>query len=137
MVYRGANPYVVAHNGRTWANETCHLSNLPTQKSVFFTTRPLPDVFRHQNEFEDPWLYRSGVFKGKFKSVIDQGASGIVLKGEWFGMKAAFKFVEIGVQKVSNSVEEGLKTLDQKLSEMISLQSTSGSKIVSFYGHYR
>ena len=39
--------------------------------------------------------------------------------------------------EVSNSVEEGLKTLDQKLSEMISLQSTSGSKIVSFYGHYR
>ena len=89
------------------------------------------------NNFPDPWFYKTGVFDGKFDDVIGQGASGIVLKGEWFGRKAAFKFVEIGSQKYQERSDVALKSLNEKLTEMISIQSTAGSKIISFYGHYR
>ena len=43
------------------------------------------------------------------------------------------KFVEIGAQKFQQTKKDGLKTLDEKLPEMISINS----KKVSFYGHYR
>ena len=85
----------------------------------------------------DPWLYQTGVFDGKFDSVIGQGASGKVISGEWFGKKAAFKFVDIGDQKHQEDPEDASKTLNEKLREMISIQSSEGSKIVSLYGHYR
>ena len=85
----------------------------------------------------NPWFYRTGVFDGKFESVIGQGASGTVISGEWFDVKAAFKFVEIETRKWPKYITEGLKILDDKLSEMTSLRETNGSKIVSFYGHYR
>ena len=139
MVDRGANPFVVHNEGSTFFDDENlgYLSNLPRQKSIFFTTRPLPDEFKQQNEFPDPWYYKTGVFNGKFKSVIGCGAAGTVVSGDWFGKKAAFKFVEIGDQKYQEDVTDNLKTLDEKLSEMISIQSTVGSKIVSFYGHYR
>ena len=139
MIDRGANPFVVAGNGCTQFDifNLGHLSNLPSQKSIYFTIRPLPNDFKQQNEFPDPWFYKTGIFNGKFNSVIGQGAAGTVIKGEWFGRKAAFKFVEIGAQKYQDLIEDTLKTLDEKLSEMISIQSTVGSKIVSFYGHYR
>ena len=51
--------------------------------------------------------------------------------------KVAFKFVEIGDQKHQEYVKDNLKTLDTELSEMITIQSLVGSKIVTFYGHYR
>ena len=137
MIDRGANLFVVDNGGNTWADETRKLSNLPCQKSIYFTTRPLPDEFKQQNEFHDPWFYTTGIFDGKYNSVIGQGAAGTVVSGEWFGKQAAFKFVEIGAQKFQKEVSDSLKTLDEKLSEMISIQSTVGSKIVSFYGHYR
>ena len=47
------------------------------------------------------------------------------------------KFVKIGSQTYQTIVRDSLKTLDEKLSEMTSIQSTVGSKIVKFYGHYR
>ena len=139
MIDKGANPFVVSFGGKTkfdiW--NLGHLSNLPTQKSIFFTTRPLPDEFRGQNDFADPWFYKTGIFDGKFDSIIGQGSSGTVLRGEWFRKKAAFKFVEIGTQKWQETVQKSLNILNEKLSEMISIQSTVGSKIVPFYGHYR
>ena len=139
MIDKGANPFVVDYNRETWAVETLSLSGLPRQKSVYFTTQPFPDRFKRISQFSDPWFYKTGVFDGKFGSVIGQGAAGTVIKGEWFGRKAAFKFVEIGNQKIpdSKSVVDALKSLNGKLSEMITIQSTFGSKIVSFYGHYR
>ena len=77
--------------------------------------------------------------------MISRGASGVVLSGQWFGKKAAFKFVEIENQltlhdKISSTqltVEETIKKLNEKVSEMTSMESTQGSKIVKFYGHYR
>ena len=139
MIDRGANPFVVSYGGKTPFDRynLDSLSNLPSQKSIFFTTRPLPDELKEQTEFPDPWFYKTGVFKGKFDSVIGQGAAGTVISGEWFGKKAAFKFVEIGNQKYQELMHDALKTLEEKLSEMTSIQSTVGSKILSFHGHYR
>ena len=139
MIDRGANPFVVDYQGQTHfkTRNLGFLSNLPCQKSVYFTTRSLPDQFKEESKFPDPWFYRTGVFNGKFVSVVGQGAAGIVISGEWFGKKAAFKFVEIGAQKFQQTVPDTLKNLDRKLSEMTSIQSTAGSKIVAFYGHYR
>ena len=134
MIDRGANPFVVSYGGTTeFDNDNLGcLSNLPNQRSIYLTTRPLPDEFETKNEFPDPWFYKTGVFDGNFDSLIGKGASGVVLRGEWFGKRAAFKFSEIIPQ-----AKDSLKALNKKLSEIISLQSTAGSKIVSFYGHYR
>ena len=144
MIIRGANPSIVSYDGRTSYRifSLDHLSNLPSQKSVYFSTRPFPDDFKQQNEFPDPWFYKTGVFDGKCDSLIGQGAAGTVISGEWFGKKAAFKFVEIkfvdiGIEESTKNMTDNLHRLDKKLSEMISIQSTVGSKIVSFYGHYR
>ena len=139
MIDKGANPFVVSYEGNTdfERRNLGHLSNLPSQKSVYFTTRSFEGESKHKIGFLEPWFYRSGVFDGKFESLIGQGATGTVISGEWFGRKAAFKFVEIGKQKEQILAKDSLKTLDNKLSEMISLQSTIGSKIVNFYGHYR
>ena len=140
MTDRGANPFVVAYAGQTqfdYFKLFAYLSNLPSQKSVYFTTRPLPDEFQRQNKFPDPWFYTTGVFDGKFDTLIGQGASGTILSGEWFGKKAAFKFVDIGAQKFQADSGDALKALNEKLLEMISIQSIKGSKIVSLYGHYR
>ena len=140
MIEKGANPFVANYTdsnefGR-WDLAESKLSSLPAKKSVYFTTRPL--VGKFQENFPDPWFYRTGVF-GTFDSVIGQGASGIVLSGDWFGKKAAFKFVDIAAQNLPDSeeIQDGLKILNKKLSEMTSIQATKGSKIVPFYGHYR
>ena len=138
MIDKGANPFIIDNFDQTWGAKTRHLSNRPTQKSVYFTTRPLVGNAESNDDFLDPWFYRTGVFDGKFNSVIGEGASGTVISGEWYGKKAAFKFVEIGEKMVdSHEVRDGLKILDKKLSEMTSVQATKGSKIVTFYGHYR
>ena len=139
MIDKGANPFVVGGDGNTqFENRNLsHLSNLPSEKSVYFTLRPFEEEFQQNIGFLQPWFYQNGVFDGKFKSLIGQGATSTVIDGEWFGKKAAFKFVEIGNQKYQRMAEDGLKTLNDKLSEMISIQSTTGSKIVEFYGHYR
>ena len=132
MINRGANPFVIGSAGKSHYElfNLDHLYNLPNRKSVYFTTRPFEG-------FLDPWFYENGVFDGKFEFKIGQGASGTVISGEWFGKKAAFKFVEIGAQMFQVNVKDNLETMEKKLSEMISVQSTVGSKIVTFYGHYR
>ena len=139
MINRGVNPFVVHYNDKSQFDieNLGHLSNLPKRKSVFFITRPLPDEFQTQNKFLDPWFYTTGVFDGKFDFVIGKGSSGTILSGEWFGKKTAFKFVEIGTQEWQEDNKDNLKTLNEKLSEMTSIQSIAGSKIVTLYGHYR
>ena len=138
MIDKGANPFIVAYDDTTrFENYNGgHLSNLPKQKSVYFLTRPLPKNDKSKNDFSDPWFYRTGIY-GKFHAVIGQGAAGTVISGEWRENKAAFKFVDIGTQEWQKDVPDALKSLDEKLSEMTSIQATKGSKIVSFFGHYR
>ena len=139
MIDKGANPFVVDYRGKTKLDiyNLDHLSNLPRQKSVYFTIRQIEGEFKGKTSFPKPWFYQTGIFDGKFDFFIGQGASGTVLSGKWFGKKAAFKFVGIGSQKAEKYVKDTLKSLDDKLSEMISIQATQGSKIVKFYGHYR
>ena len=62
MIDKGANPFIVAYNGTTWADRTRHLSKLPTTKSVYFLTRPLEGNDVTKVDFCDPWFYRNGVF---------------------------------------------------------------------------
>ena len=139
MIDKGANPFVLDYNGNTKFQiyNLARLSRLPTKKSIFFTTRPFPGEFEEKSDFPDPWFYRSGVFDGKFRSIVGQGASGVVLNGEWYGKKAAFKFVEVGTQTYQKYTQDSIKSLDEKLSEMTSISALVGTKIVSFYGHYR
>ena len=137
MIDKGANPFIVNYNGNLAYLDEENLKNLPEQKSVFFITRPLDSNDESKADFLDPWFYRTGVFDGKFVKIIGRGASGTVISGEWYGKKAAFKFVEVGTQKFQKDVIDSLKSLDDKLSEMTSIQATNGSKIVQFYGHYR
>ena len=140
MIAKGANPYIVNGGGidefTFWNLAKSNLSKLPKKKSVYFTIRPLVAEFEDNDDFLDPWFYRTGVF-GTFDSVIGKGASATVLSGDWFGKRAAFKFVEIGVQKYQHRIVDSLKVLNNNLSEMTSIQATEGSKILSFYGHYR
>ena len=139
MTDKGANPFVMDYSHWLHGKGSIHghLSNLPSKKSIFFTTRSFPDEFEAKSDFPAPWFYRTGVFDGKFRSVVGRGASAVVLNGEWYGKKAAYKFVEIGFQKFQQFADGAIKTLDKKLSEMISISELVGSKIVPFYGHYR
>ena len=139
MIDRGANPFVVDYtDGTRFENVNLdYLSNLPTQKSVYFTTRQLDDEFEANPDFFDPWFYQTGVFDGEFNSVIGRGSTGTVIRGQWCGKKAAFKFVKIENEMRQKDISDTVKSLNQKLSEMASIQATNGSKIVSFYGHYR
>ena len=139
MIERGANPHILDSGGNTaislWGLD--NLPNLPDQRSVYFTIRPIFGDARQRNDFQAPWFYQTGVFNGYCQSLIGKGASGTVLRGEWYGKNAAFKFVEVKDQKWQVTTEKALKTLDETLSEMITIQATKGSKIVSLYGHYR
>ena len=135
MVNLGSNPFIVGYDGNEFNRKNLgYLSNLPSQQSVYFTTQSPVKQFKDKTDFLDPWFYKSGVFDGKFGSVIGLGASGVVLSGEWSGKRAAFKFVKI---ETKNRQADYGENSNENLSEMTSIQATKGSRIVSFYGHYR
>ena len=142
MIDRGVNPYVADYTG---INEfkrkrlSKHLPNLPTFKSVYFSVEPFKCFCDRKcgSDLSNPWFYENGIFDGKFDQIIGKGASGIVLHGFCHGVEAAFKFVEIGKQKWLKNVRDSLAELNRKLGEMRSVQTTVGSKIVNFYGHFR
>ena len=139
IIDNGTKPYIVDYKGDTLFDifNLVSLSNLPTQKSVYFTTRRIVAESASIPNFPDPWFHETGVFDGKFDSLIGQGASGTVISGKWAGKEAAFEFVPIGEQKFQELARDNLKTLNDKLSEMTSVQATNGSKIVKFFGHFR
>ena len=139
MIDKGANPFVVKYSGESefHGRHLSYLPNLPTKKSVYFTIHPINDKFKAKTNFRDSWVYQTGVFDGKFDSLIGRGASGIILKGKWCGKMAAFKFVDIGTQEFPANVSAALKSLNEQLFEMKSIQEAEGSKILTFYGHYR
>ena len=138
MLNNGANPYICNYNGNSSVH---HLRRAGyeidmKQRSVYFTTQPL---FGTNPGFLHPWFYKTGVFNGNFdlEKPLGEGSAGIVIKGEWAGKKAAFKFVDIGKQQQLGHAKYSLEILGKKLSEMNEIQSTKGSRILSFYGHYR
>ena len=138
MLERGANLFILMdgnYGSILGSQARILLSNLPIPKSIYFCIRPHVE----KTDFPEPWYYKSGVFDGQFRSVLGKGASGTVLSGQWYGKKAAFKFVEIEVKEETafSLSSKVLKDLDDELLEMTSMEATQGSKIVSFYGHFR
>ena len=136
MINRGANPFVRWDGMLQYeVFNLDYLSNLPSQKSVYFITRPIPDEFMKQNNFLGPWRYKTGVFDGKFVSVIASEESiGTVISGYWFGKRAAYEFVQIGTQKYQTEARDRLKTLNERLTIGSTIQR--GSKIAPLF-HYR
>ena len=102
----------------------------------------MPQAFKVEEEYFDyvdskwTWFYE-GQFGSKIRSVVGQGASGVVLSGEWRGKKAAFKLIKIGTTVTQENIEDNLMHQNNKLSELIMIQETKGSKILAFYGHFR
>ena len=113
------------------------MSEIVTDKSIYFTTRP---VFSKSRSISYWPLYSSGIFDGKFQEEVGQGAFGTVISGEWEGKNAAFKFVEIksAGEIVSTRIFGELpKVLNESLDEIKSMLTTKGSRILRYYGHYR
>ena len=82
-----------------------------------------------------PWTYTSGVYPGCYSKVVGYGGEAIVIQGKWAGTKAAFKFVPLGNQKLTKYANEALTDLYDKLSQMIEMDATEGSKILKLLGH--
>ena len=150
MVDRGANPFVRCSytvNSDYEGYNLDYLSNLPSQKSVYFITRPLhpDDEVMAQNSFLAPWRYKTGVFDGKFVSMIGKQAAGkynsagIFISGYWFGKRAAYKFVRIGTQEYLEKVRDSLRILNVRytLGSMIDDKIISSFGLYSWFGHYR
>ena len=131
----GANPHVLSYSGTT-KYETYSLfdlSNVPTIKSIFFQLR------NFNSDMPSAWEYQTGVYnQGQFGRVRGFGGEGIVIEGTWQNKTpAAFKFVEVKEQKYIRSRTDSLNDMNERLSEMTNMQSTSGSAILKFIGHYR
>ena len=141
MINHGVNPFVVAHFGKdeleNW--NLSNLSNLPTEKSIYFSIDPFNCFCDQECDFDlsTSWFYKNGVFDGKFDYTIGKGGSGIVLHGFCHGVEAVYKFVDIGKQEFQENASDALAELNRKLGEMRSIRATSGSKTLKFYGHYR
>ena len=142
MVNRGVNPYVVDYDGGSQFDlyeDFSNLSSLPTSKSIFFSIEPF-ECFcdtKCDSDLSNPWFYINGVFDGQFDYEIGRGASGVVLHGFCHGIEAAFKFIDVGKQEWQQYIVDSLTQIDKKLGEIKSIQTTKGSKIVQFYGHFR
>ena len=143
MIDRGANPFVVAHFAKdeieNYNLSLIDLSNLPTTKSIFFSTEAFKCFCDQEcdSNLTIPWFYKNGIFDGQFDYTIGKGGSGIVVHGICHGVEAVYKFVDIGKQEFLENVSDALCELNRKLGEMRSIQATKGSKTLNFYGHYR
>ena len=94
---------------------------------MYRTEHRMPQTFKvgegYFEHIQSEWKLRATAMpNSKFDSFVGQGSSGVVLSGKWFGKKAAFKFIEIGMKNWL---------------ELTSIQAAKGSKILEFYGHYR
>ena len=135
MIDMDANPYVQNYKGRSeneiWSGMS-NLSNLPKSKSVYFQLR------NFNSDMPSPWEYKAGVYnQGKFGRVRGSGGEGTVIEGKWQNQKAAFKFVEVRDQKFIQETEDALADMNARLNEMMAMESTKGSAILNFDGHYR
>ena len=131
----GANPYVKSYTENTqykiWSLSS--LSNKPSSKSVFFQMRDF------NSDMPSPWEYKTGVYnQGHFGRVRGCGGEGTVIEGQWQNQTpAALKFVEVRDQKYIQNLRDSLNDMNERLSEMTNMRSTSGSAILKFEGHYR
>ena len=138
MINMDANPNVQRYDGKSEyeIRSLSDLSNLPSSKSVFFQLR------NFNSDMPPAWEYCTGVYnKGQFGRVKGRGGEGIVIEGQWQNQTpAAFKFVELREQNNIQQTDDSLDDINERLSEMTAInhmQSTSGSAILKFEGHYR
>ena len=103
-------------------------------KSVYFSIYPDEN---YPEELQLPWYYTNGVFPGNFKERIGKGSEGYVISGTWIGDNAAYKFVEIKDETFQTVIEDGLKTLKNRLTEISALKEVQGSCILQECGHIR
>ena len=136
MINRGVNPYITDHKGRTQFDQwsLTHLSISEMAKSVYFSIYP-DESF--PQELQQAWYYSSGVFPGNFDELIGKGSEGHVVGGRWMELDVAYKFVEIKNQKFQKTVDDGLKDLKRRLTELDALKAVQGSCILQDYGHFR
>ena len=136
MLDKGANPFVQSSSGQTRYDidslSSSNLTNLPQEKSIFF-----PIVDFGNDTLLGPWQYLTGVFPGSFNRLIGSGGEGHVVAGNWNNEKAAFKWVNVGKQEDKIYVNEILADMETKLSEMRTMQTTTGSSIMPIIGHFR
>ena len=133
----GVNPFILNLEGRSLYDlcklGTFDLKNLPLIKSIYFPVRSF-----ETGSLSHPWTYTSGVYPGCYSKVVGFGGEARkVIQGKWGGKKAAFKFVPLQSQKLVNNASEAINELYDKLSQMIEMDTTSGSKILNLLGHFR
>ena len=141
LIDAGVNPHVLGYDDITQYDvfSLASLSNLPTIKSIFFAVKSFPCRCATQcaGDLSNECFYQNGVYPGQFGQVIGSGGEGIVVSGFWHGEEAAFKFVPVRPQQLSTLAKDGLADLATRLTEMTTMQSTSGSCILNILGHYR
>ena len=134
MLDKGANPFVKGGNGNTdydcYNLSSSNLKNVP--KSTFF-----PIVDFGNNALLGPWQYKTGVFPGQFYRLIGSGGEGHVVAGVWNNEKAAFKWVLLRNQGYKTYAKDNIADMETRLSEMKTMQSTTGTSIMPIIGHFR
>ena len=84
------------------------------------------------------WEYQTGVYnQGRYGQVRGSGGEGTVIEGLWKNQPAAFKFVIVRDQKLMETVSGELADMNARLTEMTNMESTKGTAILKFNGHYR
>ena len=84
-----------------------------------------------------PFLYRTGVYPGKFGRVVGRGGEGIVIESRLGNEACAFKFVEVRDLTFKKKVRDTLADTNARLREMIEMDTISGTNILKLEGHYR
>ena len=132
----GANPFVLNYENQSDYDRfelgNFALKNLPSVKSIYFPVRSF-----ETGSLPYPWNYTYGVYPGFYSQVVGVGGEGKVIQGKWGGVKAAFKFVRLKRQKLTTYTVDALNDLYDKLSQMIEMETASGSKILNLLGHFR
>ena len=136
MIDSGVNPYIVNFYGYTQFdyNSLFHLTIPEMPKSVYFSIYPDES---YPSELQQAWYYSNGVLSGNYEKLIGKGSEGCVVSGEWMGADVAYKFVEIKNQNFQEMIQDSLKDLKRRLTELNSLKSVKGSCILQEYGHFR
>ena len=134
MIDSGVNPYIIDNKGDSQIEALSHLKIPEIPKSVYFSIYPDEN---YPAQIQQAWYYINGVFPGEFDEEVGKGSEGYVISGLWKGIKAAFKFVEIKEQTGQAFVDEGLKDLRKRLTEINALKEVQGSCILQEYGHFR
>ena len=107
------------------------LTNVPKTESIFYPIKKFSTCL------PKPFLYRTGVYPGKFGRVVGRGGEGIVIESRLGNEACAFKFVEVRDLTFKKKVRDTLADTNARLREMIEMDTISGTNILKLEGHYR